>query len=122
MRDLPVSRRQFLAISGGAAIWFTASPTELLAASGGDVRDAATGAVQGYRVLTTAQAAVFDAFAAQVIPSEAGSPGAHEANVVRFIDNGLGGFAKSNALSSRRASLRSMRKPGSSRLAADSPR
>jgi gluconate 2-dehydrogenase gamma chain len=94
MRDLPVSRRQFLAISGGAAIWFTASPAELLAASVGDARDATTGAGQGYRVLTTAQAAVFDAFAAQVIPSEAGSPGAREANVTRFVDNGLAGFAK----------------------------
>jgi gluconate 2-dehydrogenase gamma chain len=94
MRDLPVSRRQFLAISGGAAIWFTAAPADLLAASVGDVRDTTTGVVQGYRVLTTAQAAVFDAFAAQVIPSEPGSPGAREANVVRFIDNGLAGFAK----------------------------
>jgi gluconate 2-dehydrogenase gamma chain len=94
MRDQPVSRRQFLGVAGGVTVWLAASRAELLAAHMSAVRDSSPDAVQGYRVLTAAQAATFDAFAAQVIPSEPGSPGAREANVVRFVDNGLAGFAK----------------------------
>lgn len=39
-------------------------------------------------------ARTIDAFAAQIIPSEEGSPGAHEAGVVYYIDRALAGFMR----------------------------
>jgi gluconate 2-dehydrogenase gamma chain len=86
MDELSLSRRHFLSAAGSIALWLAASPSDLLAASSDDH--------SGYRVLTAAQAASFDAFAAQVIPSEPGSPGAREANVTRFADNALASFVK----------------------------
>ena len=44
--------------------------------------------------LNTVDAATVDAFAAQIIPAEAGSPGAREAGVVYFIDRALAGFMR----------------------------
>ncbi|THG32816.1 gluconate 2-dehydrogenase subunit 3 family protein [Naasia lichenicola] len=41
-----------------------------------------------------ADAATIDAFAAQIIPSEEGSPGAREAGVVYYIDRALAGFMR----------------------------
>ena len=52
----------------------------------------------GYRFLSEHQAAVLDAATRRLIPGpeddklEIGHPGAHEANVVRFLDNMLGAF------------------------------
>jgi gluconate 2-dehydrogenase gamma chain len=86
MHDSPLSRRRFLGVAGGVAAWLVAVPPDLFASSAEPTR--------GYKVLTFEQAATFDAFAAQVIPSEPGSPGAREANVTQFADNGLAGFAK----------------------------
>jgi gluconate 2-dehydrogenase gamma chain len=85
MPDSPLSRRRFIGVAGGVAAWFVVAPPDLFA----------TGYEAGrYKVLTTEQAATFDAFAAQVIPSEPGSPGAREAKVTQFADNGLADFAK----------------------------
>lgn len=42
----------------------------------------------------SADARTIDAFAAQIIPSEEGSPGAHEAGVVYYIDRALAGFMR----------------------------
>jgi gluconate 2-dehydrogenase gamma chain len=44
--------------------------------------------------LNSGDAATIDAFAAQVIPSEEGSPGAREAGVVYYIDRALSGFMR----------------------------
>ncbi|WP_297411422.1 gluconate 2-dehydrogenase subunit 3 family protein [Naasia sp.] len=44
--------------------------------------------------LNPAQAAMIDAFTAQIIPSEAGSPGAREAAVTSYIDRSLAGFMR----------------------------
>jgi gluconate 2-dehydrogenase gamma chain len=95
MHDSPLSRRRFLGAAGGLAVWLAASPSDLLSASTDDVRGVAPeeGSPRGYRVLTASQAASFGAFAAQVIPSEPGSPGAREADVARFADNALASFA-----------------------------
>jgi gluconate 2-dehydrogenase gamma chain len=90
MHDSPVSRRRFLGVAGGVAAWLAAAPSDLFSAS----IDAPIGSPRRYKVLTAEQAATFDAFAAQVIPSEPGSPGAREANVTQFADNGLADFAK----------------------------
>lgn len=42
----------------------------------------------------SADARTIDAFAAQIIPSEEGSPGAREAGVVYYIDRALAGFMR----------------------------
>jgi len=42
----------------------------------------------------SAEARTIDAFAAQIIPSEEGSPGAREAGVVYYIDRALAGFMR----------------------------
>jgi len=42
----------------------------------------------------SAEARTVDALAAQIIPSEADSPGAHEAGVVFYIDRALAGFMR----------------------------
>lgn len=82
-----LDRRQFLRAGGTLALWFVAAPS-ILKAEVGDAWSGQTSA-PAYKVLTSAQAATFTAFASQVIPSEPGSPGAREANVTRFADNGL---------------------------------
>jgi gluconate 2-dehydrogenase gamma chain len=89
MHDPSLSRRRFIGVAGGVAAWL-AVPPDLRAAS----TDPRVETPQRYKVLTAEQAATFDAFAAQVIPSEPGSPGAREANVTRFVDNGLADFVK----------------------------
>ena len=94
MPNLSVTRRRFLGAAGSFAIWLAASPAELLAASRQNVLGVDHDGGPTYRVLTREQAAAFDAFAAQVIPGEPGSPGAREANVTRFADNGLASFAR----------------------------
>jgi hypothetical protein len=84
----PVSRR---AVLGGLSLLPLAGavPGVLPAAS----------ADTGYRFLTPHQAAVLDSATRRLIPGpedhllERGSPGAHEANVVRFLDNMLSAFS-----------------------------
>jgi gluconate 2-dehydrogenase gamma chain len=93
MHDSLLSRRHFLGVAGSLAVWLAASPADLIAASTDDAHGVASGSPPRYRVLSASQAASLDAFAAQVIPSEPGSPGAREANVTRFADNGLASFA-----------------------------
>jgi gluconate 2-dehydrogenase gamma chain len=87
MHNDPLDRRQFLRACGTLALWFTAAPAILRA----DALDAPSGESQApaLKILSPTQAATFTAFASQVIPSEPGSPGAREANVTRFADNGL---------------------------------
>jgi hypothetical protein len=82
----PVSRR---AVLGGLSLLpvVAAIPGVLPAAS----------AETGYRFLTPHQAAVLDAATTRLIPgplddTQIGQPGAHEANVVRFLDNMLAAF------------------------------
>jgi gluconate 2-dehydrogenase gamma chain len=52
----------------------------------------ATPSSTGYRILNKSQAATLEAMAAQIIPTD-DTPGAREARVVNFIDNGLATFA-----------------------------
>ena len=88
-----LSRRNFVAALGtsAAAVWLTAETRDVLAAG---ARAAAAAKAQApFKVLTADQAADLDAATSRIIPSD-GTPGAHEANVVRFIDESLAGFAK----------------------------
>jgi gluconate 2-dehydrogenase gamma chain len=88
-----LSRRNFVAAvgSGAAAVWLTAEARVLFAA--GARAAAAAQAQTPFKVLTTDQVADLDAATSRIIPSD-GSPGAREANVVRFIDESLAGWAK----------------------------
>lgn len=82
----PVSRR---AVLGGLSLLPLAAAGVLPAAS----------AETGYRFLSPHQAAVLDAATRRLIPGpgddplERGHPGAHEANVVRYLDNTLAAFS-----------------------------
>ncbi len=88
-----LSRRNFVAAlgTGAATVWLTAEARDLLAA--GARAAAAERAQAPFKVLTADQAADLDAATSRIIPSD-GTPGAHEANLVRFIDESLAGFAK----------------------------
>jgi gluconate 2-dehydrogenase gamma chain len=83
------TRRKFLAQGAGAlGLLFLDSLTPQLIAQASQHARAATAAANAntFRFLTAQEAADFDAFAAQVIPSTDGTPGAREAGVVYFAD------------------------------------
>ena len=88
-----ISRRGFITVAGGAAaaVWLTADAAKLLAAG----RHAAQAAKENppFQFLTPDQAAELDAASSQIVPSD-GTPGAHEAGVVYFIDKSLATWAK----------------------------
>jgi gluconate 2-dehydrogenase gamma chain len=94
MYEPSLSRRHFLGAATGAAAWLAIMPSVLLAAGEDAARDGALSPAPPWRVLTAEQAATIDAFAARIIPADAGSSGAREAHATRFIDNGLASFAK----------------------------
>ena len=86
--SVPVSRR---AVLGGLSLLpLAAAVPGVLPAASADT---------GYRFLTAHQAAVLDAATRRLIPGpedhllERGSPGAHEANVVGFLDTMLSAFS-----------------------------
>lgn len=88
-----LSRRNFVAAigSGAAAVWLTAEARVLFAA--GARAAAAARAQSPFKVLTADQAADLDAATSRIVPTDS-TPGAHEANVVRFIDESLASWAK----------------------------
>jgi gluconate 2-dehydrogenase gamma chain len=85
------TRRKFLAQSAGAlGLLFLDSLTpQLIAQANEHARAAAAESSRAFKFLTPLEAADFDAFAAQIIPSTDGSPGAREAGVVYFADYAL---------------------------------
>jgi gluconate 2-dehydrogenase gamma chain len=72
-------------------LWLGSLTPELLAQAHSHAQTAGQSATTGYRFFTPQQAADFDAFAAQIIPSD-DTPGAREANVVHFTDYVLSGI------------------------------
>ncbi len=82
------TRRKFLAQSAGAlGLLFLDSLTpQLIAQATQHTRQASAAGAQGFKFFTPQEAADFDAFAAQIIPSTDGTPGAREAGVVYFAD------------------------------------
>lgn len=84
------NRREFIAASaallGGSWLSTQLPRLEALAAWA----RAAAGAQSAFTVLTAAEARTMEAFAGQIIPPDAGSPGAKEAGAVWFIDRALG--------------------------------
>jgi len=90
MTDAESTRRDFLTVAGRSA---TAALLSLqlpwLATMAGCAReDARTGG--GFTALTPAEARAMRAFAARIIPSDDGAPGAEEAGAVHFVDRALG--------------------------------
>jgi gluconate 2-dehydrogenase gamma chain len=82
------TRRKFLAQSAGAlGLLFLDSLTPKLIAQANEHARAATATgAKEFKFLTPQEAADFDAFGAQIIPSDDGTPGAREAGVVYFAD------------------------------------
>jgi len=85
---LESTRRTFLAQSAGAlGLLFLDSLTpQLIAQATQHARAAASGDPRAFRFLTQPEAGDFDAFAARIIPSDDGTPGAREAGAVYFAD------------------------------------
>ena len=128
-KTMDQDRRSFLAVSGSAlaTFWLTRNPDEIRDALRHARQMAADPpAVPAWEYLTADQAADVQAFAAQIFPSEPGSPGATEAGVVFFIDRDL---AKSDASDREKFSKGldelngevAKRWPGTTRFAALSP-
>ena len=86
MDDAQITRRDFLADYGRlmAGGWLALELPWLGALASCAREDARKGA--GPRSLTPAEARAMRAFAAQIIPSDDGAPGAEEAGAVHFVD------------------------------------
>lgn len=85
----PFGRRHFLSglAAGAGALWLGAPPASIRAA----LRDAST-ATGPWRILSPGEASALDALTSRIFPTD-DTPGAHEAGVVRFIDQALASFA-----------------------------
>lgn len=88
-----IRRRQFLWLSANAVtgVWLAAAAGEL--ASGTLLSCAPAPHASAWRTFTDADAAVVDAIAACIMPTD-DTPGAREAGVVQFIDRALETFAR----------------------------
>jgi gluconate 2-dehydrogenase gamma chain len=86
MTDVQLTRRRFLADTGrlGTVGWL-ALQLPLVETFAACAREAAP-----FVTLTPAEARSMRAFAAQIIPSAEGTPGAEEAGAVYFVDRALG--------------------------------
>jgi hypothetical protein len=87
-----MDRRAFLENlgAGAASAFFGASLIDLRRAG---AFAAAASPQQPWQFFSAEQARLFDAFSAQIVPSD-GTPGAREARVVRFADHSLATFLK----------------------------
>ena len=90
MPPIPSTRRDFLADTGRAATagWLTLH-LPWFATLAGCAREDARSDTAG-ATLTPAEVRTMRAFAAQIIPSDDGTPGAEEAGAVHFIEAALG--------------------------------
>jgi gluconate 2-dehydrogenase gamma chain len=85
--DIDQTRRLFLSQAGASfgLLCLSALTPDLLAQAHDHAQAAGKSGTKTYRFFTPQQAAVFDAFSAQIIPTD-DTPGAREANVVHFTD------------------------------------
>jgi gluconate 2-dehydrogenase gamma chain len=93
MHQGEIARRKFLWLSANAisGVWLAAALGEL--ASGAVLSCAPAGHSGAWHTFSDTDAAVVDAIAALVIPTD-DTPGAREAGVVQFIDRSLDTFAR----------------------------
>ena len=85
--DTDQTRRMFLGQAGASLglLWLSALTPDLLAQAHAHAQEAGKSGAKTYRFFTPQQAAEFDAFSAQIIPTD-DTPGARAANVVHFTD------------------------------------
>jgi gluconate 2-dehydrogenase gamma chain len=86
--DTNETRRMFLGQAGGflGLLCLSSLPPDLVAKARAHAQSAAhAGAATPYRFFTPQQAIEFDAFSAQILPTDQ-TPGAREADVVHFTD------------------------------------
>ncbi|MGO9519269.1 MAG: gluconate 2-dehydrogenase subunit 3 family protein [Candidatus Korobacteraceae bacterium] len=85
--DTDQTRRVFLGQAGASLglLWLSALTPDLLAQAHAHAQEAGKSGTKAYRFFTPQQAAEFDAFSTQIIPTD-DTPGAREANVVHFTD------------------------------------
>ena len=85
--DTDQTRRMFLGQAGASLglLWLGSLTPDLLAQAHEHAQSAGQSGTKSYRFFTPQQAADFDAFSAQIIPTD-DTPGAREANVVHFTD------------------------------------
>ena len=85
--DTDQTRRMFLGQAGASLglLWLSSLTPDLLAQAHAHAQVAGKTGAKTYRFFTPQQAAEFDAFSAQIIPTD-DTPGAREANVVHFTD------------------------------------
>lgn len=89
---MPLSRRAFLTAGGAAAAaWITSDIARLREAAAYAANAALQDPPPKFKVLDAAGAADIEAATSRIIPSDDG-PGAREARVVYFIDEGLAGW------------------------------
>jgi len=86
------TRRLFLGQAGASLglLWLGSLTPDLLAQAHAHAQATAQSGNKTYHFFTPQQAADFDAFAAQIVPTD-DTPGAREANVVHFTDYLLSG-------------------------------
>jgi len=85
--DTDQTRRIFLGQAGASLglLWLNSLTPDLLAQAHAHAQTAGRSGAKSYRFFTPQQAAEFDAFSAQIIPTD-DTPGAREADVVHFAD------------------------------------
>lgn len=86
-----LSRRNLLKGVGltGAAIMTTGNGSVIAQSSGTQSAPVLIPVREAFETLTAAESAALDAFASRILPSDDGTPGAHEARAVHYIDRGL---------------------------------
>ncbi len=93
MQETSLSRRNLLKGVGltGAALITGASSSAIAQSSLPQPSPARIPVTEAFETLTAAESAALDAFASRILPNDDGTPGAHEARAVHYIDRGLAG-------------------------------
>jgi len=88
-----LSRRSLLKGAGlaGTALITAGGPAAVAQSVSPATAPARIPLIEAFETLTAAESAALDAFASRILPSDDGTPGAHEARAVHFIDRGLTG-------------------------------
>jgi len=88
-----LSRRELLKGVGlsGAALLTTGGGAVMAQSPAAPTAPLRIPVTEALETLTAAESAALDAFSSRILPSDDGTPGAHEARAVHFIDRGLTG-------------------------------
>jgi gluconate 2-dehydrogenase gamma chain len=88
-----LSRRNLLKGAGltGAALMSACSGSVISPSADAQTSSGRIRVTEALETLTAAESAALDALASRILPSDDGTPGAHEARAVHFIDRGLTG-------------------------------